>query len=173
MLTAAYLFYEENTFPIKIVILFLFSLCFWVFFWTIIFPWFLKQISPKSRQPLPSELEFVDPMNGKRQVQNSLFDPPFLVLSLVIPAFNEALRICPMLDEAVDYLKKRGTSELGFTYEIIVVDDGSTDDTAKVISAYAKKNKLKELKLIQFEKNRGKGGAVTQVPILLASSDML
>ena len=60
-------------------------------------------------------------------------------LSLVLPAFDEAERIDPALDELFGYLRRRGerardgapgAAELPSSIEIVVVDDGSTDDTA-------------------------------------------
>lgn len=64
-----------------------------------------------------------------------------------------------MLDECLEYLEKRAKSE--FTYEVIVVSDGSTDKTADVAQNYALKyNTLRVLNLV---KNRGKGGAVRLV----------
>lgn len=66
-----------------------------------------------------------------------------------------------MLDECLEYLEKCAKSE--FTYEVIVVSDGSTDKTANVAQYYASKyNSLRVLNLI---KNRGKGGAVRLVSI--------
>jgi dolichol-phosphate mannosyltransferase len=50
-------------------------------------------------------------------------------LAIIIPVFNEAENIAPLLDEITATLE--GQSE----YEIIVVDDGSTDDTPAVLSA--------------------------------------
>lgn len=50
-------------------------------------------------------------------------------LSLIIPAYNEELRILTMLKETTDFLKKKSALNKDFTYEIIVVDDGSRDNT--------------------------------------------
>ena len=49
-------------------------------------------------------------------------------LSVVIPAFNEEARIGPTLDALVDYLEAQPYSR-----EIVVVDDGSTDDTVSIV----------------------------------------
>lgn len=68
-----------------------------------------------------------------------------------------------MLDEAIDFLEKRLKENPTYKYEIIVVSDGSKDDTVQVAESYAEKygsDKLRCLKLIQ---NRGKGGAVRLV----------
>ena len=55
-----------------------------------------------------------------------------LFLSVVIPAYNEQGRIVPTLNEAVGYLAKQH-----YTWEIVVVDDGSTDDTARLVRQFA------------------------------------
>ena len=52
---------------------------------------------------------------------------PFL--SVVIPAFNEQARIISALEVVTGYL-----SSQHYTWEVLVVDDGSTDDTAKLVS---------------------------------------
>ncbi len=51
-------------------------------------------------------------------------------LSVIIPAFNEEARIGPTLDALVDYLEAQPYSR-----EIVVVDDGSTDDTVTVVES--------------------------------------
>lgn len=72
-------------------------------------------------------------------------------LSIVIPAFNEAERL-PMTLHAV------ANRFSGVAIQIIVVDDGSTDDTAAV----ARKAKIDGLpvELVTLDRNRGKGAAV-------------
>lgn len=67
-----------------------------------------------------------------------------------------------MLAETVDYLQKRKLKNQ-FTYEIIIVDDGSRDNTVDVALGFAKKHMDVDIRVLALEKNRGKGGAVTQV----------
>ena len=74
-------------------------------------------------------------------------------LSLIIPAFNEAQRIGPTLQRAHRFLAARRAS-----FEIIVVDDGSTDDTVALVTALA--GKLPGLRVLCSPVNRGKGHAV-------------
>lgn len=76
-----------------------------------------------------------------------------LDLSVVIPAHNEASRILPYLRTIRDTLSGQHRS-----YEIIVVDDGSRDDTNKVVREFAKTEP--NLRLIPLPTCVGKGGAV-------------
>ena len=72
-------------------------------------------------------------------------------LSIIIPAYNEADRIRPALD-ACDRL----CDTLPFESEIIVVDDGSTDDSAETVTSLGSLR----VRLIRHTDNRGKGAAV-------------
>ena len=74
-------------------------------------------------------------------------------LSVVIPAFNEAIRLPPYLDEVVGFLDGRGEP-----YEVLVVDDGSTDDTAAAVRRLAGHHPT--VRLLPLGRNRGKGAAV-------------
>ncbi|MBA4106230.1 MAG: dolichol-phosphate mannosyltransferase [Pirellula sp.] len=74
-------------------------------------------------------------------------------VSLVLPAWNEAASIARAVNEAVCALAKISTR-----YEIIVVDDGSKDETAALVSAIAESNPA--VRLIQHSVNRGYGAAL-------------
>ncbi|MFT5823327.1 MAG: dolichyl-phosphate beta-glucosyltransferase [Crocinitomix sp.] len=74
-------------------------------------------------------------------------------LSIVIPAYNEAKRIVPTIQKFNAYLAKTH-----YSYEIIVADDGSTDDTINVIKNL--EIEIPELRLVRCETNKGKGQAV-------------
>ena len=74
-------------------------------------------------------------------------------LSIIVPAYNEAKRL-PKTLAALD----KQLQSVRFSYEILVVNDGSHDDTASIVTAMA--SHIKNLKLLSFEKNSGKGGAV-------------
>lgn len=82
-----------------------------------------------------------------------------VVLSVVVPCYNETARLGAMLDEAVEYLQK----ELPSQYEILIVDDGSSDGTTAYALQKAAELGLAPhvLKVVQLTANRGKGGAVT------------
>lgn len=71
-------------------------------------------------------------------------------LSLIIPAYNEESRIEKSLDSACTYLSNKD-----YTFEIIVVDDGSSDSTARIAGDYHK-----NVLLFQQPNNMGKGAAV-------------
>lgn len=68
-----------------------------------------------------------------------------------------------MLTETITYLQDRKKRSKGtFTYEILIVNDGSKDDTVKVALETGAKYKTVDLRILRLEKNRGKGGAVSQ-----------
>jgi len=73
--------------------------------------------------------------------------------SVVIPAFNEARRLPPYLDDVVAFFEGRGEP-----YEVIVVDDGSTDDTHAVVEARVRD--VGSVRLLRLPRNSGKGMAV-------------
>lgn len=76
-------------------------------------------------------------------------------LSIVVPAFNEAARLELSLRKIVEYLREmRGPSEL------LVVDDGSQDDTAAIAEKLAGESAPVPIRVIRYAENRGKGYAV-------------
>jgi len=79
--------------------------------------------------------------------------PPSVDVSLIIPAYNEELRLLPTLERLHAHLSA-GPS----TYEILVVDDGSRDGTCQVVEAAAAR--IPNLTLVRQRPNRGKGAAV-------------
>jgi glycosyltransferase involved in cell wall biosynthesis len=74
-------------------------------------------------------------------------------LSLVLPAYNEAAVIADAVAEADAALRS-----LAWRYEILVVDDGSTDETARIVAGLA--DRYQWLRLFQHDGNRGYGAAL-------------
>jgi dolichol-phosphate mannosyltransferase len=74
-------------------------------------------------------------------------------LSLILPAYNEEAVIADAVAEADAALRS-----LAWRYEIIVVDDGSTDDTARIVAGLS--NWFQWLRLFQHEGNLGYGAAL-------------
>lgn len=75
-------------------------------------------------------------------------------LSIVIPAYNESQRLPRTLREAREWLDAHHPG----AYEVLVVDDGSQDDTAGMAETEARN--WPELRVIRQPANRGKGAAV-------------
>jgi glycosyltransferase involved in cell wall biosynthesis len=74
-------------------------------------------------------------------------------LSLVIPMFNEELNIAHAIDAAVESLSKYSDD-----YEIIIVDDASTDASPRIVAEMAAENF--RIRTIRHEKNRKLGGSL-------------
>lgn len=81
--------------------------------------------------------------------------PTNIDLSIIIPAYNEAARLPKTLSRIHKYLAGRAAK-----YEIIIVLDGSTDDTAAVVERLA--SEVEHLKILDRKVNRGKGYTVKQ-----------
>jgi glycosyltransferase involved in cell wall biosynthesis len=79
------------------------------------------------------------------------------MISIVIPAYNEEKVIFSTIQEIVQFLTTQAKS-LGSDFEIIVVDDGSQDTTAKKIDEASLLHPM--VKKISLDKNGGKGNAV-------------
>ena len=73
-------------------------------------------------------------------------------ISVVIPAYNEAETVDDVVNSAVDILKK-----IKIDYEIVLVNDGSTDGTGKIIDKLAK---AKNIRAVHHQKNKGFTGAM-------------
>ena len=73
-------------------------------------------------------------------------------ISIVIPAYEESERIGNTLHRIVDYISVQSK-----VFELIVVDDGSGDDTAAVAEKILSGQANCSYKVIRYESNRGKG----------------
>jgi len=109
----------------------------------------------------PNENQFVDPnLSDARKSFGSMDDSASIYLSIIVPAYNEKSRLPIMLDETLDYLRRRKAKDSSFTYEIIVVDDGSRDNTSQIALKYSKSETTQCVRVLTLTLNRGKGGAV-------------
>ena len=84
-------------------------------------------------------------------------------LSIIIPAYNEETNLNKNINKYDEYLNRQS-----YDYEIIIVNDGSIDNTEKIAKEIALKNK--KIKLINNKTNKGKGFAV-RTGLLLANGD--
>ncbi len=76
------------------------------------------------------------------------------LVSVVVPVYNGEARMTATLDAIAAYLRPRRP------FEMIVVDDGSRDRTAALVSEYASRHP--EVRLVRLPRNRGKGAAVRE-----------
>lgn len=90
---------------------------------------------------------------------------PSLKYSIVIPAYNESARISATLERVLAYVAKQG-----WDTEVIVVNDGSRDDTAEIVRKFSQTHP--HLRLLENPGNRGKGYSVRN-GMLQASGDIL
>lgn len=89
----------------------------------------------------------------------------FQKISLVVPLLNEEESILPLINEI-----RKAIKPLNKPYEVIFVDDGSTDGSLKIIKDAAKSDN--RLKFISFRKNYGKSAAL-QVGFKAATGDAI
>jgi dolichyl-phosphate beta-glucosyltransferase len=87
-------------------------------------------------------------------------------LSIVIPAYNEGVRLGRTLPKVVDYLLENSPEA-----ELIVVDDGSTDDTAALARQTLEDSDTLRTSVISYKSNLGKGRAV-RLGLLAARSEV-
>jgi len=84
-------------------------------------------------------------------------------LTLVVPAYKEATRLPAMMEETMPALRQLEREE-GVSWEIVIVDDGSSDDTSGVAVSYVEEHAAADgtfpVRLCRLNTNRGKGGAV-------------
>ena len=87
------------------------------------------------------------------------------MLSVVIPAYNEEARIGATIEAITAYLAASGED-----YELLVVDDGSTDRTTRLVEESSRFNP--RIQLLRLSTNRGKGAAV-RTGVLATTGDQV
>jgi dolichyl-phosphate beta-glucosyltransferase len=104
-------------------------------------------------------------------------------LTIVVPAYNEAERITPALDELFGWLRRggpartkgRSSDELG-EWDVLVVDDGSSDDTVSIVEARSEAQPgldgAQPRLRVLCRRHAGKGAAVT-AGVLAAEGDLV
>jgi glycosyltransferase involved in cell wall biosynthesis len=76
------------------------------------------------------------------------------MITAIVPVYNEEESLPHFYPELLKYLSKQDKS-----YEVIFIDDGSTDNTLDILKDFVKKNK--NVHAYSFRKNRGKAEALT------------
>lgn len=76
-----------------------------------------------------------------------------LKISIIIPAYNEEKRIPRCLERVLRYCNERESD-----FEILVAEDGSTDNTVKIVKDFVSHDN--RIKLLSFTDRLGKGGAI-------------
>jgi len=114
-------------------------------------------------QRAESEKSFMDPDTEKRHPFPSITSPPLVNMTLVVPAYNEQNRLPKMMEETMEYLEKRQEEQPTFSYEVIIVNDGSKDKTTEEALKFVEKYTTEKVRVLEFVQNRGKGGAVRMV----------
>ena len=76
-----------------------------------------------------------------------------IYMSIILPAYNEEKRLGPTLERILEYLENKP-----WEAEIVVVDDGSSDGTVRLVDEWIKKDE--RIRLVRNPENKGKGFAV-------------
>lgn len=77
------------------------------------------------------------------------------MISIIVPVLNEEASIITTINSLIQTFKSKR-----YQFEIIIVDDGSTDDTKSNVRRYLKKSSVNNIKLIEHAHNLGYGAAL-------------
>jgi dolichyl-phosphate beta-glucosyltransferase len=78
-----------------------------------------------------------------------------VLISIVIPVYNEEKRIHLFLPRVIEYVRQKD-----FSCEIVVVDDGSVDQTVALVEDMLRRQLPGQYKILQLAQNAGKGAAI-------------
>ncbi len=87
-------------------------------------------------------------------------------ISIIVPVYNEEKTIADILNKLLQV-------ELGIKKEIIIIDDGSSDNSRKIISSFIKKNKGRKTNFILKSKENGGKGTAIREGIAIAGGDII
>jgi len=108
-----------------------------------------------------TQFDFIDPKASNSKTPFPLpTERPTVYLTVVVPAYKEENRLDNMMQETTDYCKKRASTDPSFTYEIVIVDDGSPDGTTKSALVWTTKYGADLVRVLTLPRNEGKGGAL-------------
>lgn len=107
--------------------------------------------------------DYFEDQTGTKKKFPSIEDEPSVELSVIIPAYEEEKRLPVMLDECLEFLEQKLKNNPKFSYEVIVVSDGSKDKTVETAMKYCRKLTADKFRVLELIQNRGKGGAVRLV----------
>lgn len=103
------------------------------------------------------EFQYVVEIPGRNKESNSMnTDFPYF-LSVIIPVYNEEVKITDTLRTVWEYFKDKT-----FSYQIIVVDDGSDDCTLDRVREFFNNSSLEDYTILNLEQNQGKGYAIRE-----------
>lgn len=103
---------------------------------------------------------FEDPHSLEKVPLPSVFTPAEKYLTLILPAYNEENRLPSTIQDSLRYLQRRAAVNEEFTYEILIVDDGSKDGTVASASKFVKEYGIDVIRVLKLGVNQGKGAAV-------------
>jgi glycosyltransferase involved in cell wall biosynthesis len=89
---------------------------------------------------------------------------PTLGLSIILPAFNEERRIGRCLERVLTYISNKG-----WDYELLVVEDGSSDNTRNIVNDISLHDK--RVKLLSLPIHLGKGGSIASAALFAATKE--
>ncbi|XP_073306109.1 uncharacterized protein [Primulina huaijiensis] len=124
----------------------------------IVFETFRRKYNHSCHVEAPTVFE--DPNSLKPVKCPHILDPAEKYISLIVPAYNEEYRLPGALDETLNYLQERTAKDKPFSYEVVIVDDGSTDGTKRVAFDYVKRYTVDNVRVVLLGRNHGKGEAI-------------